>query len=86
MLFGVEGEDPSPWISQVKTFEHIEPGTRSYQRSLRSVAERLANVARLLRSDGFEEQARSIETTVADLDWQCEEFNSEDVNAAGRSR
>ncbi len=63
----------------------MKPETKSYQRNLRSVAERLAVVARSLHSDGLEEQAHSIETTVADLDWQCEEFNSDDLDAAGRS-
>lgn len=49
------------------------------------MAERLAEVARSLRSDGLEEQAQSIETTVADLDWQCEEFVPENLDTAGRS-
>lgn len=61
----------------------MKPETKNYQRSLRSVAERLADVARSLYSDGLEEQAQSIETTVADLDWQCEEFDS-DLDSAGR--
>lgn len=64
----------------------MKPETKSYQRSLRSVAERLAEVARSLHSDGLEEQAQSIETTVADLDWQCEEFNSDNADVAGRSQ
>lgn len=59
------------------------PQKMSYQRSLRSVAERLADVARSLHSDGLEEQAQSIETTVADLDWQCEEFDAH-LDADGR--
>lgn len=62
----------------------VKPQKMSYQRRLRSVAERLADVARSLHSDGLEEQAHSIETTVADLDWQCEEFDS-DLDAAGQS-
>lgn len=62
----------------------MKPETTTYQRSLRSVAERLADVARSLHSDGLEDQAQSIETTVADLDWQCEEFNSDELDA-GRS-
>ena len=53
----------------------MKSDTKSYQRSLRAVAGRLADVARSLRSDGLAEQAQSIETTVADLDWQCEEFD-----------
>lgn len=52
--------------------------TKSYQRSLRAVAERLADVAQSLHSDGLEEPAQSIETTVADLDWQCEELDADD--------
>lgn len=63
----------------------VKPETRRYQRSLRSVAEHLAAVAQSLHSDGLEEQAQSIETTVADLDWQCEEFASENLDADGRS-
>lgn len=62
----------------------MKSATKNYQRSLRSVAERLAEVARSLHSDGLEDQAHSIETTVADLDWQCEEFDS-DLDAAGQS-
>ncbi|MFP3883585.1 MAG: hypothetical protein ACLFRT_12550 [Actinomycetota bacterium] len=62
----------------------MKPETKNYQRSLRSVAESLAQVARSLHSDGLEDQAHSIETTVADLDWQCEEFDS-DLDAAARS-
>lgn len=70
----------------MQKFDPVKSEIRSYQRSLRSVADRLANVARSLRSNGLEEQAQSIETTVADLDWQCEEFDSEGANAVGRSR
>lgn len=62
----------------------MKPETKNYQRSLRSVARRLAEVARSLHSDGLERQAYSIETTVADLDWQCEEFDS-DLDPAERS-
>lgn len=62
----------------------VKSETKNYQMNLRAVAERLAEVARSLHSDGLEEQAQSIETTVADLDWQCEEFDS-DLDAAGRS-
>lgn len=63
----------------------MKPETKNYQRSLRSAAESLARVARSLHSEGLEEQAHSIETTVADLDWQCEEFDS-DLDAAGRPK
>lgn len=70
----------------MQRFDPVKSEIRSYQRSLRSVADRLANVARSLRSNGLEEQAQSIETTVADLDWQCEEFDPEGANAVGRSR
>lgn len=62
----------------------LKSEAKNYQMSLRAVAQRLAEVARSLRSDGLEEQAHSIETTVADLDWQCEEFDS-DRDAADRS-
>lgn len=68
----------------MQRFDPLKSEKRSYQRNLRSVAERLADVARSLHSDGLEEQAQSIETTVAGLDWQCEEFDS-DLDAAVRS-
>lgn len=68
----------------MQRFDSMKSEVRSYRKSLRSVAERLDNVARSLRSNGLEEQAQSIETTVADLDWQCEEFDS-DLDGASRS-
>ena len=60
----------------------MKPTTERYQRSLRSVAERLADVARSLHSEGLEEQAQSVETTVTDLTWQCEVLDSQELASA----
>lgn len=55
---------------------------KRYARSLDLVVERLADLAGLLQSEGLEEQAKSIETTIADLQWQCEELDSEQLEVA----
>jgi hypothetical protein len=48
--------------------------TKRCQHELRTVAETLDYVARLLRSEGLEQPAKSVETTIADLGWQCEQL------------
>lgn len=53
--------------------------TERYAPSLRQVVERLARLARSLHSEGLKEQAKSIETTIADLEWQCEELDSNEL-------
>lgn len=53
-----------------------------HARSLDAIAKRLANLARSLQSEGLEEQAKSIETTIADLEWQGEELDSNELSAA----
>lgn len=47
-----------------------------YAPSLDQVVQRLTRLARSLRSEGLEEQASSLETTIADLRWQCEALDS----------
>lgn len=49
-----------------------------YAPTLDQVVERLTRLARSLQSEGLDEQASSIETTIADLQWQCEVLDSED--------
>lgn len=49
-----------------------------YAPTLDQVVERLGRLARSLHSEGLEEQASSIETTIADLQWQCEVLDSEE--------
>lgn len=60
----------------------MKPITERYQRSLRSAAELLSEVARSLHSAGLEEQAHSVETTVTDLTWQCEVLDSHELASA----
>jgi len=50
-----------------------------YAPSLDQVVDRLTHLARSLHSEGLEEQASSIETTIADLQWQCEVLDSDDM-------
>jgi len=50
-----------------------------YAPSLDQVVDRLTHLARSLHSEGLEEQASSIETTIADLQWQCEVLDSDDT-------
>lgn len=49
-----------------------------YAPSLDQVVDRLTLLARALHSEGLKEQASSIETTIADLQWQCEVLDSDD--------
>lgn len=53
-----------------------------YAPTLDQVVERLGRLARSLQSEGLEEQASSIETTIADLRWQCEVLDSDELEPA----
>lgn len=53
------------------------------RRRIQSVIERLTGIAENLHSEGLEDEAMSLETTIADLHWQCEEMDElETVSAA----
>ncbi|MGH3651185.1 MAG: hypothetical protein ACRDU9_10810 [Acidimicrobiia bacterium] len=43
--------------------------------SLQTEMSRLAAIAGALNSEGLAEEAQSLETTIADLEWQCEELS-----------
>ncbi len=47
----------------------------SLRRSIQTVMTRLAHIAVALDSEGLEDEAKSLETTIADLHWQCEELD-----------
>lgn len=53
-----------------------------YAPSLDQIVERLTRLARSLQSEGLEEQASSVETTIADLQWQCEVLDSVELEPA----
>lgn len=48
--------------------------TTSHLVKLGEVIERLSSIARRLSHEGLQDEAKSIETTIADLDWQREEL------------
>ena len=50
-----------------------------YAPTLTQVVDRLSRVADSLHSDGLKEQAKSIETTIADLQWQREALDSAEL-------
>lgn len=52
-----------------------------YAPTLHRVVENLGRLARSLHSEGLEQQASSIETTIADLQWQCEVLDSEELES-----
>jgi hypothetical protein len=52
-----------------------------YAPTLDQVVDRLGRLARALRSEGLEEQASSIATTIADLQWQCEVLDAEELDS-----
>lgn len=54
-------------------------------RSIETVMKRLAAIAGALDSKGLEDEAKSLETTIADLTWQCEELHGADRVAAHRT-
>lgn len=47
----------------------------SIRRSIQIVMKRLARISAALDSEGLEDEAKSLETTIADLHWQCEELD-----------
>jgi hypothetical protein len=47
----------------------------SYKNNLQSVMDRLGAIAGALNSEGLEDEAQSLKTTIADLEWQCEELS-----------
>lgn len=55
--------------------------TERYEPTLNQVVDRLDGIARSLYAEGLEEQASSIETTIADLQWQCEVLESRQLEA-----
>ncbi|HZD22316.1 MAG TPA: hypothetical protein VE569_02790 [Acidimicrobiia bacterium] len=61
----------------------MKPVLKRYARTLDHEVERLMELARSLHSDGLEEQALSLETTVADLQWQCEQIDSTELASVG---
>jgi len=52
-----------------------------YAPTLSQVVDRLSFLADSLYSDGLIEQAASIETTIADLQWQCEVLDSAELES-----
>ena len=50
--------------------------TRPHQDNIEKVISRLASIARRLRSEGLGEQAKSLDTTIADLGWQRDELRA----------
>jgi hypothetical protein len=48
------------------------------RRSIQTVMKRLAYISGTLSSKGMEDEAKSLETTIADLGWQCEELGEHD--------
>lgn len=54
----------------------------SLRRSIQTVMKRLARIAVALDSEGLEDEAKSLETTIADLHWQCEELDQLEPVAA----
>lgn len=50
-----------------------------YAPTLTQVVDRLSSLADSLHSDGLKEQANSIETTIADLQWQREALDSAEL-------
>ena len=59
----------------------MRAASERYAPTLDQVVERLARLARSLHSEGLNEQANSLETTVADLQWQCEALDSSQLEA-----
>jgi len=53
--------------------------TSTPTRSIQTVMKRLAAIAGALDSNGLEDEAKSLETTIADLYWQCEELHEADT-------
>lgn len=64
----------------------MEPERERYAKRLDQEAQRLADLASSLRSEGLDEQAMSLETTIADLQWQCDELDSTELAAVGTDR
>lgn len=57
------------------------------RRSIQTVMKRLADISGTLSSKGMEDEAKSLETTIADLSWQCEELGErESVGSAALGR
>lgn len=56
--------------------------TSTLRRSIQTEIKRLAAIADTLSSEGLEDEAKSLETTIADLRWQCEEFEIETASTA----
>ena len=50
----------------------------THRSNLEAVMERLAKMARTLSLEGRNDAAHSLETTVADLRWQCDELGGID--------
>jgi hypothetical protein len=50
----------------------------THRSNLEAVMERLAKIARALSLEGRNDAAHSLETTVADLRWQCDELGGID--------
>lgn len=51
--------------------------------NIQTEIKRLTAIADTLSSEGLEDEAKSLETTIADLRWQCEELD--EVEAASKA-
>lgn len=62
---------------------------KSHRSDLQTVIQRLSSMARSLDSEGRNDAATSLETTIADLRWQIDEFQtteSDETRLARRRR
>lgn len=56
------------------------------RRSIQTVMKRLTTISGTLNSSGLEDEAKSLETTIADLGWQCEELGERESTGSGVPR
>ena len=63
----------------------MKTASPSLRRSIQTAMKRLARIAAALDSEGLEDEAKSLETTIADLHWQCEELDQLQPMAATSS-